>query len=48
MLTGLNVPGNVHWRTEGMRDDEGEAPGCLSNHNGSINVLHVHWSNKSH
>jgi len=48
MLTGLKIPGNVYWRIEGMRDDESETPGCLSNHDGSLNVLHVYWSNKSY
>lgn len=48
MLIGFKIPGNVYWRIEGMRDDEGEASGCLSNHDGSLNVLHVYWSNKSY
>lgn len=31
-----------------MRDDKSEAAGRLSNDDGSLDVLHVHWSDKSH
>lgn len=42
------ISGNVHRRIEGVRNDKGETPRGLPNCNGSLDVLHVYWTNKSY